>query len=383
MQLSKLSPFPPVSSCSFGKLQRKEACLEKMENPITAKCCNNQPWFVLLIFFVFCIELLCFDYSALTGSKTGVTILDNNHANAISSQNSLSHDFTENSNDSISTLPNSPPVSIVVNKTDEANKKAVREEELEVETEVDSCLGRYIFVHDLPSRFNRDLVKNCRLLTRGTDKNMCPYLENLGFGPQIENPENILLNSCWFLTNQFLLEVIIHNKMKKYECLTNDSSIASAIFVPFFAGLDMSMYLWGFNISVRVSASLSLVKWLGEKPEWKRMWGRDHFLAAGRIAWDFRRQTDNESDWGSKLRFLPESKNMSMLSIESSSWNNDYAIPYPTCFHPSKDGEIFRWQDRVRRQKPRYLFSFAGAPRPEYQNSIWCKIIDQCLASKN
>ena len=59
--------------------------------------------------------------------------------------------------------------------------------------------------------------------------------------------------------------------MKKYECLTNDSSIASAVFVPFYAGLDISMYLWGFNISVRDSASLSLVKWLAEKPEWKRM----------------------------------------------------------------------------------------------------------------
>ncbi|XWS13341.1 hypothetical protein CRYUN_Cryun36dG0029300 [Craigia yunnanensis] len=160
-----------------------------MENPITPKCCNNQPSFVLLVFFVFCIELLCFDYSALTGRKTGVTILDNNHANAISSQNSLSHDFTEISNDSISPLPNSPPVNILVNKTDDANKKAVREEELKVETEVDSCLGRYLFVHDLPSRFNKDLVKNCRFLTRGTDKNMCSYLENLGFGPQIENPE--------------------------------------------------------------------------------------------------------------------------------------------------------------------------------------------------
>ncbi|OMP07375.1 Exostosin-like protein [Corchorus olitorius] len=171
--------------------------------------------------------------------------------------------------------------------------------------------------------------------------------------------------------------------MKKYECLTNDSSIASAVFVPFYAGLDMSMYLWGYNISVRDSASLGLVKWLAEKPEWKRMLGRDHFLVAGRIAWDFRRQTDNESDWGSKLRFLPESKNMSMLSIESSSWNNDFAIPYPTCFHPSKESEIFEWQDRMRRQKRQYLFSFAGAPRPEYQNSIRGKIIDECLASKN
>ena len=209
MQFSKLSISPPVSRCSFWKLQTKEACLEKMENPITAKFCNNQPWFVLLVFFVFCFELLCFDYSAITGGKTGVTIMDNNHAKAISTQNSPSHDFTEISNDTIYPLLNSPPVNVVVNKTDEANKKADREEELKVETEVDSCLGRYIFVHDLPSRFNNDLAKNCRLLTRGTDKNMCPYLENLGFGHQIENPENILLNSSWFLTSILVRSKVI------------------------------------------------------------------------------------------------------------------------------------------------------------------------------
>ncbi|KAK8275674.1 hypothetical protein V6Z11_D10G152400 [Gossypium hirsutum] len=338
-----------------------------MENPITSKCCNHQPWFVLLVFFVFCIELFSFDYSGFTAKKSAlVTVLDDNHGNVINTQSSLPHDFTEITNASVYPLP----------KTDEKG-------DLKVGTEIDSCVGRYIFVHDLPSRFNEDLVNNCRLLTRGTDKNMCPYLDNLGFGPEIENPEDVLINNSWFLTNQFLLEVIFHNKMKRYECLTNDSSIASAIYVPFYAGLDMSLYLWGFNTTVRDSASLGLVKWLSEKPEWKRMWGRDHFLVAGRIAWDFRRQSDNETDWGSKLRFLPESKNMSMLSIESSSWNNDYAIPYPTCFHPSKDSEIFRWQDRIRRQNRQYLFSFAGAPRPEYQNSIRGKIIDQCLASKS
>ncbi|XVF29004.1 hypothetical protein REPUB_Repub15cG0082600 [Reevesia pubescens] len=106
-----------------------------MENLITSKCCNNQPWFVLLVFSVFIFELLCFDYSAITGRKSGVPVLDNNHENAISTQNSISHDFTEIGNDSISPLPNSPPANFVVNRTDKANKKAVREEELKMETE--------------------------------------------------------------------------------------------------------------------------------------------------------------------------------------------------------------------------------------------------------
>lgn len=330
-------------------------------------CWSQQLGFAILISFVLCFVLLCFDYSALTSTTTTTshsghsTPLVNNFANA-----NAHAIITNSSDDSISPLPHNPLV-VVLNQT-----------------EIDSCLGRYIYIHQLPGRFNQDLLKNCHLLTPGTDKNMCPYLGNFGFGPGIneENQEIVLLNESWFLTNQFLLEVIFHNKMKNYRCLTNDSSIASAIYVPFYAGLDIGRYLFGgVSTLVRDSSGLDLVKWLAEKPEWKKLWGRDHFLVAGRIAWDFRRQTDNESDWGSKFRFLPESKNMSMLSIESSSWNNDFAIPYPTCFHPSKESEIIGWQDRMRKRKRQYLFSFAGAPRPDLKGSIRGKIIDQCLAS--
>ncbi|KAM2896713.1 hypothetical protein COP2_006439 [Malus domestica] len=71
-----------------------------------------------------------------------------------------------------------------------------------------------------------------------------------------------------------------------------------------------------------------------------------------------------------------------MLAIESSPWNsNDFAIPYPTYFHPSKDIEVFQWKNRMRRQKRHILFSFAGGPRPNLQNSIRNEIIDQCRAA--
>jgi hypothetical protein len=63
-----------------------------------------------------------------------------------------------------------------------------------------------------------------------------------------------------------------------------------------------------------------LLKWLAEKPMWKKMSGIDHFLVAGRISWDFKRQTDEASNWGSKFRFPGESKNITMLFFESSSW---------------------------------------------------------------
>ncbi|KAL9332835.1 hypothetical protein ACSQ67_002445 [Phaseolus vulgaris] len=245
-----------------------------------------------------------------------------------------------------------------------------------------SCTGRYVYIHQLPSRFNTDLLHNCHSLTRGTNKpNMCPYMQNMGLGPQIATSQGVLTNNTWYATNQFLLEVIFHNRMTKYSCLTNDSSLASAIFVPFYAGLDVSRFLWLSNLTDRDSSARDLLHWLADRPEWNKMWGRDHFLISGRIAWDFRRQRDDESYWGSKFRFLPESMNMSMLAVEASSWNNDYAIPYPTSFHPSKDTQVLQWQRKIKFCKRPYLFTFTGAPRPELEGSIRGKIIEQCRAS--
>lgn len=216
----------------------------------------------------------------------------------------------------------------------------------ENEAGYDPCSGRYIYIYALPSRFNTDLLDNCRSLTRGTDGNMCPYIDNLGLGPEVRDPGGVLSNGSWFWTNQFMLEVIFHNRLKKYDCLTNDSSAASAVFIPYYAGLDISQVLWNPNISVRDEKGYDLLRWVSAQAEWTRMWGRDHFLVAGRIAWDFRRQTDDSSDWGSKMMFLPESRNMTMLSVESSVWNNDLAIPYPTYFHPSDLSDVVEWQDR-------------------------------------
>ncbi|KAF2307150.1 hypothetical protein GH714_025128 [Hevea brasiliensis] len=217
-----------------------------------------------------------------------------------------------------------------------------------IENKSDPCGGKYIYVHDLPPRFNEDMLKECRSLSLWT--NMCKFTSNAGLGPPLENVEGVFSNTGWYATNQFAVDVIFSNRMKQYECLTNDSSIAAAIFVPFYAGFDIA---------------------------------RDHFLVAGRITWDFRRLTDEESDWGNKLLFLPAAKNMSMLVVESSPWNaNDFGIPYPTYFHPAKDDDVFTWQERMRNLERKWLFSFAGAPRPDNPKSIRGQIIDQCKKSK-
>ncbi|XP_057443686.1 xyloglucan galactosyltransferase KATAMARI1 homolog [Lotus japonicus] len=246
----------------------------------------------------------------------------------------------------------------------------------------DPCSGRYIFIHELPSRFNRDMVKNCHSLSPWT--NMCNFTANLGLGPVLSDSGSAFLSKGWYATHQFMLELIFHNRMRNYKCLTKESSKASAIFVPYYAGLDVSRYLWLSNASMRDAGSIELVKWLREKPEWRRMWGRDHFMVAGRITWDFRRPKRGDSDhgWGNQLLNLPETRNMTVLVIEKSPWNNnDFAIPYPTYFHPAKAEQVFDWQNRMRKNQRTFLFCFAGAPRPGKQGSIRGNIFEQCRVS--
>ncbi|XP_056690567.1 probable xyloglucan galactosyltransferase GT11 [Spinacia oleracea] len=238
----------------------------------------------------------------------------------------------------------------------------------------DPCSGRYIYMHDLPTRFNHDLVTKCHELSEWFD--FCPYVINEGFGPELNE-------KSWYATNQFMLSLIFHNRMKNYECLTSSSLIASAIYAPFYPGLEIGRFLWGgFNSSVKDAAALDFASWLREKPEWARMLGKDHFFVAGRINWDFRRpRNTNFGSWGSILLNLPEVKNMTMLTIESSPYgSNDFAIPYPTYFHPSDDREVFEWQDQVRKSRNRtYLFAFGGAPRPNMTGSVRGELINQCI----
>lgn len=245
---------------------------------------------------------------------------------------------------------------------------------------VDECEGRYVYEHKMDPYFNSDLLKQCKKLNLWQD--LCPMLENGGLGPKLNNTSGVFSDSDWYQTNQFMLEEIFHNRMRRYKCLTNDSKQADAIFVPFYAGFEISMNLWGANITVRDTAPKRLFSWLTAQPEWKRFNGHDHFLVGGRITWDFRRETDEEKDWGNKLFILPPSLNMTMLAIEASPFHhNDVAVPYPTYFHPSSKQSIQNWQARMRNMERKSLFSFVGAPRPNYITDVRGKIIHQCIGS--
>ncbi|XP_023526020.1 probable xyloglucan galactosyltransferase GT12 [Cucurbita pepo subsp. pepo] len=361
--------------------------------------CTNPISSVALISFILCSLFVFFDYSALYESRTKeATFLTNDFPNSsfISSSPNPCIDKKPTEEAIKALIPSSSidqkPIethnssSSISRPARRSRKRAVhgRGRTRKAKAEDSSCQGKFIYIHNLPKKFNEDLVQNCKLPHMKWSE-VCKFVwHNMGLGPEVQNNSlQDLTNRGWFYTSQFSLEVIFHHRMKQYKCLTKDSSKAAAIFVPFYAGLDVGPYLWGFNISVRDKGPIELAKWLSQRPEWKAMWGRDHFLIGGRIAWDYRRHDENDSDWGSKLMFLPELNNTTMLTIETAYWNNDIAIPYPTDFHPSRDSQIIDWQRKVTTQKRPFLFSFVGGTRPKQETSIRGELINQCKASKN
>ncbi|KAG2296723.1 hypothetical protein Bca52824_043392 [Brassica carinata] len=81
---------------------------------------------------------------------------------------------------------------------------------------------------------------------------------------------------------------------------------------------------------------------------------------------------------------LPESQNISFLTIERSpTSHNEFAIPYPTYFHPTSTFEIRQWQDKIKLTNRTILFSFAGAQRrSRSQNGlVRTQVIEQCKSS--
>uniref|UniRef100_A0ACD5WW59 Uncharacterized protein n=1 Tax=Avena sativa TaxID=4498 RepID=A0ACD5WW59_AVESA len=247
----------------------------------------------------------------------------------------------------------------------------------------DPCRGRYIYVHDLPPRFNADILRDCGQINDHWP-DMCDFVSNAGLGRPLADPLDSVFTgeNGWYGTHQFALDAIFHNRMKQYECLTNHSAVADAVFVPFYAGFDFVRYHWGYDNAARDAASVDLTQWLMGQPEWRRAGGRDHFLVAGRTGWDFRRNNNVNPNWGTNLLVMPGGREMSVLLLECSLVHErEYSVPYPTYFHPRSDAEVRRWQDRVRGQERPWLMAFVGAPRPDNPKNIREKIIAQCEAA--
>ncbi|XP_010533661.1 PREDICTED: xyloglucan-specific galacturonosyltransferase 1-like [Tarenaya hassleriana] len=234
-----------------------------------------------------------------------------------------------------------------------------------------SCKGKGIYVYDLPSKFNKDLLGQCSDMVPWT--NFCNYFKNDALGEPMEN-----LGKGWYRTHQYSLEPIFHSRFLKHQCRVFDENQAKLFYVPFYGGLDVLR--WHFkNVSedVKDSLGIEVIKWLGSKQSWKRNAGKDHVFVLGKISWDFRR--NDKFSWGSRFLELQEMQNPTKLLIERHPWQiNDIAVPHPTYFHPQTDNDIANWQIKIITKPRRSLVSFAGAARPGKAESIRSTIIDQC-----
>lgn len=247
----------------------------------------------------------------------------------------------------------------------------------------DECSSGRIFVYDLPKFFNQEILDNCDNLNPWSSR--CNALSNDGLGEIATGlagivPENLL--PSWYWTDQFVSEIIFHNRMLNHKCRTMEPESAAGFYVPFYVGLAVGKYLW-MNTSTakdRDSHCEKMLIWLNEQPYYKESNGWDHFITMGRITWDFRRSKDE--DWGSSCIYKPGLRNITRLLIERNPWDYfDIGIPYPTGFHPSSFSDITRWQSFVRNRRRKSLFCFAGAPRRSFRNDFRAVLLNQCRNS--
>jgi hypothetical protein len=141
----------------------------------------------------------------------------------------------------------------------------------------DPCRGWYVYMHDLPPRFNADILHGCGE-TNGRWPDMCEHVSNTVLGTPLHEPEDNERDGegartgagGWYATHQFALDAIFHGRMRRYGCLTNDSSAAAAVFVPFYTGFDFARHHWVYDNATRDAASRDLARWIVARPEWRR-----------------------------------------------------------------------------------------------------------------
>ncbi|KAI3845240.1 hypothetical protein MKW98_009306 [Papaver atlanticum] len=237
-----------------------------------------------------------------------------------------------------------------------------------------TCDGRGIFVYDLPSKFNKDLMNDdCSNMVPWM--NFCEYFTNEAMGEPI-----LKLGKGWYRTHQYSLEPIFHARVLKHPCRVYNVNEAKLFYVPYYGGLDILR--WHFKnstVNVKDMLSLEFMKWLQLQQPWVRNSGKDHLFVLGKISWDFRRR-DGEL-WGTKFLELDQMQNPLKLLIERQPWHvNDIGVPHPTHFHPHSDSDIVEWKSKISQSDRRSLISFAGAARPGAPDNIRSTLIKQCTS---
>ncbi|KAK9061886.1 hypothetical protein SSX86_019070 [Deinandra increscens subsp. villosa] len=243
------------------------------------------------------------------------------------------------------------------------------------------CADGKIYVYDLPTMFNSDLVGTCDDLDPWHWQ--CGVATNGGYGTTAAELAGIVPESLapvWHRTNQFSSEIIFHNRIMNHECRTLEPESATAFYIPFYAGLAVGKYLFSNSTpEERDFLPVKLIEWVQTQPYWRRSNGSDHVLVLGRITWDFRRLTDPEKRWGSTFLNMPEMQHVTRLTIERAPGDyHDVGIPYPTGFHPNSPSQIRTWQNFVRTSNRTSLFTFVGAARDDVGDDIRGLLLRTC-----
>ncbi|GAV61867.1 Exostosin domain-containing protein [Cephalotus follicularis] len=244
----------------------------------------------------------------------------------------------------------------------------------------DHCGTDRIFVYELPTTFNHGIMQQCDDLNPWSSR--CDALANDGFGPPFAGIEGIVpenLAPAWFRTDQFVSEIVFHNRILKHRCRTLEAETATAFYIPFYAGLALGKYLWSSDYSSkdRDRHCQMMLEWVQDQSYYTRSYGWDHFMTMGRITWDFRRSKDE--DWGSSCIYMAGMRNITRLLIERNPWDYfDVGVPYPTGFHPRSDSDVLQWQEYVRNRNRTTLFCFAGATRGSIKNDFRGLLLSHC-----
>ncbi|KAL8138916.1 hypothetical protein V2J09_004917 [Rumex salicifolius] len=239
----------------------------------------------------------------------------------------------------------------------------------------DACDGKGIFVYDLPSKFNKDLMAQCSEMVSWMD--FCKFLSNGGFGETVSQ-----LGNGWYNTHQFALEPIFHARVLKHPCRVHDPENAKLFYVPFYGGLDImkSHFIAKTSNEIKDKLSKELINWLGQQKSWNRNFGLDHVFVLGKVSWDFRR--GKNASWGNRFLEEDDMQNPMKLLIERHPWHgNDVAVPYPTSFHPRSDNDIVAWQTKIMQIPRKNLASFIGTQQPNAAKSIESNVMKQCTSA--
>ncbi|XP_042031279.1 xyloglucan galactosyltransferase XLT2-like [Salvia splendens] len=243
------------------------------------------------------------------------------------------------------------------------------------------CPSGRVYAYDLPPSFNRDLVPSACPDLDPWDW-QCGISPNHGYGRAASELRRTLpgdLHKSWYHTNEFTLELLFHHRILKHKCRTLDPDLATAFYIPFYAGLAVGKHLWGNDTSARDRHCELMLTWIKSQNYWKIMNGSDHFISIGRITWDFRRLTDPGKSWGSSFLNMPSMQRVIRFIIEKHPGDEmDVSVPYPTGFHPKTSDELAEWQRFVRDHKRAALFTFIGTDRNWGGDDLRRLLMDEC-----